>query len=94
MNKGLKGVSTWFKANKLSINTDKTKWTIFHPNSKKYFIPTKFPELFIDGIILKWETVTNFLCVFFDKNVTWKAHINTVSTKVSKSIVYLIRRIY
>ena len=29
MNKELKSVSTWFKANKLSINIYKTKWTIF-----------------------------------------------------------------
>ena len=35
MNNELKSVSTWFKANKLSINIDKTKWTIFHPTSKK-----------------------------------------------------------
>ena len=34
MNKELKSVSTWFKANKLSVNIDKTKWTIFHPTSK------------------------------------------------------------
>ena len=40
MNKELKSVSTWFKANKLSINTDKTKWTIFYPTSKKRFMPT------------------------------------------------------
>ena len=31
MNKKLKNVSAWFKANKLSINLDKTKWTIFYP---------------------------------------------------------------
>ena len=47
MNK-LKSVSTWFKANKLSINIDKTRWTTFYPTSKKSFMPTKFPELFID----------------------------------------------
>ena len=64
MNKKLKNVSTWFKANKLSINIDKTKWTIFHPTSKKRFMPTNFPELFIDGITLKRETVTKFLGVF------------------------------
>ena len=29
MNKELKSVSTWFKANKLSINIDKTKWIIY-----------------------------------------------------------------
>ena len=53
MNKELKSVSTWFKANKLSINIDKTKWAIFYLTSKKRFMPTKFPELFIDGITLE-----------------------------------------
>ena len=91
MNKELKSVSTWFKANKLSINIDKTKWTIFYPTSKKRFMPTKFPELFIDGITLERETVTKFLGVIIDENVTWKAHINTISTKISKSIGILYR---
>ena len=33
--------------------------------------------------------------VFFDENVTWKAHINTISTKISKSIgiIYRVRLI-
>ena len=44
MNKQLKSVSTWFKSNKLSINIDKTKWTIFNPTSKMRFMPIKFPE--------------------------------------------------
>ena len=86
MNKELKSVSTWFKANKLSVNIDKTKWAIFHPTSKKRFIPTKFPGLFIDGVTLKRETVSKYLVVFIDENVTWKPHINAVSTKISKSI--------
>ena len=37
----------------------------------------KFPELFIDGITLEKETVTKFLGVIIDGNVTWKAYINT-----------------
>ena len=53
MNKKLNNVSTCFKAKKLSINVDKTKWTIFHAASKKCFIPTNFPGLFNDGIALK-----------------------------------------
>ena len=57
MNEELKNVSTWFKENKLSINIDKTKWTIFYPTSEKRFPPTKFPEIFIDGITLERETV-------------------------------------
>ena len=91
MNNKLKSVSTWFKANKLSINIDKTKRTIFHPTSKKRFMPTKSPELFIDGITLKRETVTKFLGVFIDENVIWKSHINTITTKISKSIGILYR---
>ena len=81
MNKELKSVSTWLKANKLSINIDKTKWTIFYPTSKERFMRTKFPELFIDGITLERETVTKFLGVIIEENVIWKAHINTISTK-------------
>ena len=91
MNKELKSVFTWFKINKLSINIDKTKLTIFYPTSKKRFMNTKFLELFIDGITLERETVTKFLGVIIDENVTWKAHINTISTKISKSIGILYR---
>ena len=43
VNKELKSVCTWFRANKLSINIDKIKWTIFYPASKKHFMP--FSEL-------------------------------------------------
>ena len=83
MNKELKTVSAWFKANTLSINIDKTKWTIFYPTSKKRFMPTKFPELFTDGITLEREIVTKFLGVIIDENVTWKANIYTISTEIS-----------
>ena len=86
MNKELKSVSSWFKENELSINIHKTKWTIFYPTSKKRLMPTEFPELFIDGITLERETITKSLGVIIDENVTWKAHINTISTKISKNI--------
>ena len=33
-------------------------------------MPTKFPELFIDDITLKRETVTKLLDVLIDENVT------------------------
>ena len=52
---------------------------------------TKFPDLFIDGITLERETITKFLGLFIDENVTWKAHINTISTKISKCTVIVYR---
>ena len=54
-------------------------------------MPIKLPELLIDGITPEKETVTKFLGVFIDENVTWKAHINAISTKISKSIGILNR---
>ena len=36
MNVELGNVSTWFKSNKLSLNVDKTKWSLFlSPSLKK-----------------------------------------------------------
>ena len=35
MNKELENVSTWFKSDKLSLNVNKTKWSLFHPLSKR-----------------------------------------------------------
>ena len=35
MNAEPENVSTWFKSNKLSLNLDKTKWSLFHPLSER-----------------------------------------------------------
>ena len=43
VNSELEKVSQWFKANKLSINIKKTKFTLFHKNSSKDDIPVKLP---------------------------------------------------
>ena len=45
MNKELEKVSTWFKANKLSLNTLKTKYSLFHQANKKHEIPEDLPVL-------------------------------------------------
>ena len=55
---------------------------------------TNDPELFIDGVTLKGEAIVKFLGVFINKNVMWIiVHINTISTKISKSvgIIYRVR---
>ena len=87
MNKELKSVSSWYKANNPSVNINKTKRTIFQPTFKKCFMPSKFPELFIDDIRL--GTAAKFLGVFIDENITLKTHINTISNKISESISIL-----
>ena len=45
MNNKLSKVSVWFKANKLSLNKSKTKYSLFHLPSKKRFLPNELPVL-------------------------------------------------
>ena len=59
----------------------KPKWIIFYPTSKKRFMPSNFPDLFINGITIEKETVTKFLSVNIDEIVSCKNHINKLSNK-------------
>ena len=79
MNEELRKVANWFKANKLSLNISKTKYFLFHSTTKRKDIPNISPPLHIDHM-------TKFLGVYLDENISWKHHINIVSTKFCKSI--------
>ena len=91
MNEELRKVANWFKANKLSLNISKTKYSLFHSTRKRKDIPNILPPLHIDSVPFKREFATNFLGVYLDENIFWKDHINIVSTKVCKSIGILYR---
>ena len=58
MNNELEKVSVWFKANKLSLNVSKTKYSLFHPANKKRFLPNILPTLKIDKININRDSVT------------------------------------
>ena len=75
----------------LSLNFDKTKWLLFHSLSKRQLLPQTSPNLLIENIHIKKEHVTKFLGLFIDENVSWKQHINIVSSKISKSIRILYK---
>ena len=85
INVELENVSTWFKSNKLSLNVDKTKWLLFHPLSKKQLLPHILPKL------IKREHVRKFFGVFIDENLSWKQHIDIVSSIIYKSIGILYK---
>ena len=82
MNKELRKVANWFKANKLPLNFSKTKYFLFHSTRKRKDIPNILPPLHIDNVSAKGEFITKFLGVYLDENISCKHHINIVSTKV------------
>ena len=72
MNIELTKITTWFKANRLSLNVKKKKkkkWTLFHSSWRKRFIPELLPDLIIDDLVIEREKVTKFLGVLIDENL-------------------------
>ena len=67
MNKELRKVAAWFKANKLSLNISKIKYSLFHSTRKRKDIPNILPPVHIDNVPVKIEFVTNFLAYTYMK---------------------------
>ena len=86
VNKKLSNISHWFNSNKLSLNADKAKFTLFHKVRQRYNIPLVLPTLRINNNLIKRVDHTKFLGVLFGENLTWKNHINLIENKISKSL--------
>ena len=73
-------ISDWLKANKLSLNTSKTKVIVFDNKINNPNI-----SLCLDGVIIPSSANTRFLGTIIDSKLNWKAHICDVSKKISKA---------
>ena len=82
MNKELQNVSTWFKANKLSINVAKPCYIIFKSKCSNAALHT----LYLDSIQITSVEHTKFLGVEVDSSLNWKHHILCVERKISSVI--------
>ena len=90
INKELKKLHEWLIVNRLSLNIDKTNFVVFHPYNKplKQNITLKIYKKAISE-----KDYVKYLGVLIDSTLTWKNHIDNVSSKISKSIglLYKIR---
>ena len=82
-------IMEWFKSNKLHINVNKTVAMLFHTRQKRVNIDEN--SIVIDGNIIPFSTKTKFLGINIDNNLTWKAHINHITKKISKVVGVLSR---
>ena len=78
VNNELKNIHEWFKANKLSLNADKTKYVFFHKTRRSDYLSLQLPILYIDAYKIKRVYFTKFLGVMLDENLTWKKHIELI----------------
>ena len=81
-------ISDWFRANKMALNETKTKFIIFHNSYNKP--PPKFTIILNDTELERVEH-TKFLGVLIQENLSWKTHIDHVSSRVSKATAILAK---
>ena len=90
VNSELECINQWFKANKLSLNIKKTKYTLFHKKSAKNEI-SGIPDLKIGSKNIEKTSSIKFLGVMLDEHISWNDHIKTVESKLAKNIGLLNR---
>ena len=87
LNSELDKISLWLKLNKLSLNETKTKCMMFHMPQKKFTRPT----LRINGVDIEQVKEFNFLGIVLNKNLNWRAHVDMIASKISRTIGILNR---
>ena len=87
VNQDLDMATDWFRANKLSINAQKTHYLLFH--TRFYELPESLPTIKLGGeIILRCDNV-KFLGLLLDDKLEWGTHISQVESKISRSLYIL-----
>ena len=71
----LKKISEWFQANKLSLNKDKTRFTLFHKLQDRDNLPLQLPVLKINDYEIKSSSSIKVLGVMVDEHLNWKGNV-------------------
>ena len=84
VNNELSEIQEWLVVNKLSLNVKKTKYMIFHHPQRK--IENMIPDLRLNSEPIEKVTDFNFLGLSIDECLSWKAHVQKISNKMSRNI--------
>ena len=87
----LQKISEWFRADKLSLNEDKTTFTLFHRIQDRDNLPLRLPILKINDYDIKRSSSIKFLGVLVDEHLSWTDHINILENKLSKNLGLLYK---
>ena len=82
INHDLKLIVYWLRANRISLNVDKTEIIIFRPIRKTI---TKKMNFRISGQKIKITTSTKYLGLILDEYLTWTLHMKTLKFKLSRT---------
>ena len=75
-------ITDWFRANKLTLNAEKTICVIFSPKNEL----SEEIKLNLGGHIIPCRTETKFLGVWIDKNLDWKKQTDVLLIKLRQNV--------
>ena len=87
-NKEIASIFQWFNANKLSLNTEKTKFIIFRSPHKT---SPSINKIAINGKIIERVKSIKFLGVHIDEFLSWETHIDLKNNQVTKNLAVINR---
>ena len=90
LNSDLRNLSKWLAANKLTLNTRKTKSMLIASKRKLNLIPEGL-QILINDTLIEQVKQKDVLGIIIDEELKWKEHINAQCKKLS-SAVALLRR--
>jgi len=77
-------IADWFKANRLSLNLQKTNFVLFRSSRKS--LPVSDYSLSIENSEISQVKSAKFLGVHIDEHLTWNVHINNIENKIAKNV--------
>ena len=90
VNRELQTLSSWFKVNKLSLNSDKTKVILFQSQSRA--LPDNTSQsIYLEGQKIEQVSVQKFLGVYIDQLLNWRHHISLKNNIISRNVGILSR---
>ena len=97
INKELENVCDWLLANKLTLNTKKSNYVLFHPRQRATANRLHIKVFDCEHNVfehLEQKDCVKYLGVLIDSNLSWQYHINYISLKISKTIGIISRLRY
>ena len=83
----LRNIQDWFRANKLTLNVDKTVYMKFPCKTSK----THDLKLELNGVTIPRVRSTKFLGTWIDDLLSWKVHVSNILTKLNMKLGLMYR---
>ena len=94
VNNEQQNLCNWLTANKLTLNINKSNFVIFYPYQRRLAYQPKlcmFDDEKNKYVRLESKVCRKYLGVLIDQYLSWKYHIDSIVTKISKNVGLLAK---